>query len=178
MKICVYCSSVEGLDSKWYELGRSFGRWLGSSGHMLVYGGYNKGIMGEVARGTSESGGEIIAVVPKIFDRPGFTYEGCSKVIMTESMHARKAAMETEADAFVILPGGIGTFDEFFELYVLKSLGQIEKPMVIFNAFGCYDLLEQMLDKNASDGFLLAKNRAIACFCTNMSDVINALKEG
>ena len=175
MKICVYCSSSESLNPEFYKIGKDFGYMLASQGHDLVYGGYNKGIMCAVAQGAAEANGKIIAVVPKIFDRPGFTFEGCTQVIITESMHERKATMENISDAFAILPGGIGTFDEFFELYVLKSLGLCSKPMGILNALGCYDLLKAMLDKNTDDGLLTAKNRTLAKFYDSGSDLLNDL---
>ncbi len=176
MKVCVYCASAENLDPEFYEIGEAFGRLLASRGHTLVYGGYNKGIMHAVARGAAAEGGEIIAVVPKIFDRPGFTYEKCTKVIVTETMHSRKATMENEADAFAILPGGIGTFDELFELYVLKSLDICQKPMGLLNGRGCYDLLRAFLDKNTSDGLMTEKNRAMLHFYDDGESLLNALE--
>ena len=141
MRICVYCSSSDGLDSKYYEEGRAFGRELAKRGHSLVYGGYCKGIMAAVAEGVHENGGEITAVVPKVFDREGFTYEGCTRVIKTPDMNSRKKTMEAEAEAIAVLPGGIGTMDEFFEALVLKTIGELDKPMGVLNTGGCYDLL-------------------------------------
>lgn len=176
MKISVYCSSSETLNPEYYVIGENFGRLIAKRGHSLVYGGYNKGIMCAVARGVAAEKGEIIAVVPKIFDRPGFTYENCSRVIVTETMHNRKETMENECDAFAILPGGIGTFDEFFEMYVLKSLGLCPKPMGILNVLGCYDLLEAMLDKNEADGMLTHKNREMVKFYKTGEELINALE--
>lgn len=176
MRIAVYCASGEGLDPRYYELGEQFGRMLAERGHSLVYGGYNKGIMCAVARGVAAGHGEIIAVVPKLFDKPEFTFEGCTEVIVTETMHARKAKMEQLSDAFAILPGGIGTFDEFFELYVLKSLGECDKPMGLLNAMGCYDLLKAMLEKNTADGLMTAKNLALAKFYTSGEALLDALE--
>ncbi len=176
MKISVYCSSYENLNPEYYSVGEAFGRMLAKRGHSLVYGGYNKGIMCAVARGVAAENGEIIAVVPKIFDRPGFTYENCSRVIITETMHSRKETMENECDAFAILPGGIGTFDEFFEMYVLKTLDLCSKPMGILNVLGCYDLLEALLDKNVADGLLSQKNREVVKFYKTGEELLNALE--
>ena len=177
MKVCVYCASSENLAPEYYEAGESFGRLLAKRGHTLVYGGYNKGIMHAVARGAASEGGEIIAVVPKIFDRPGFTYEKCTKVIVTETMHARKATMENEADAFAVLPGGIGTFDELFELFVLKSLDLCCKPMGLLNVQGCYDLLLAFLDKNTADGLMTEKNRAMLQLYDKGEALLDALEK-
>lgn len=167
MKICVYCSSSDGLDGKYYEEGRAFGTEMAKRGHSLVYGGYCRGIMAAVAEGVHKNGGEITAVVPKVFDRPGFTYEGCTRVIKTPDMNSRKKTMEEEADAIAVLPGGIGTMDEFFEAFVLKTLGELDRPVGVLNTGGCYDLLEQLLDRSAEEGFLDSESRKCARFYTD-----------
>ena len=155
MQIGVYCSSAQGLAPAYYEAGEAFGRMLARRGHGLVYGGYDQGIMGAVARGVAAEGGRVTAVVPAIFEKPGYGQQGCHRVIHTETMHARKAAMEQEADALAVLPGGIGTYDEFFEAYVLKSLGQLDKPLAVYNWNGCCDALAALLADSAARGMLL-----------------------
>lgn len=177
MNICVYCSSSTSLDPVYFRAGRAFGESLAKRGHTLVYGGYNQGVMGAVAEGAKAAGGEIIAVVPAIFDRPGFTYPGCTRVIKTADMSERKATMERIGDGFAVLPGGIGTFDEFFEAYVLRTLGQLDKPMGILNVNGCYDLLAAFLDRNMQEGFLSAANREGIRFFTDGEALLNALEE-
>ncbi|MCD7737262.1 MAG: TIGR00730 family Rossman fold protein [Lachnospiraceae bacterium] len=154
MRVCVYCASSKHLDQKYLALGYEFGRELALRGHALVYGGYNEGIMGSVAAGVSENGGEIIAVVPRLFDSEEMTYPGCSEVIHTDTISDRKSMMEKLADGFAVLPGGIGTYDEFFGTLCLKMLGELNKPIVILNAFGYYEPLREMLEKNRSEGFL------------------------
>ena len=176
MKIAVYCSSSADSKPSWYAIGEDFGRMLARRGHGLVYGGYNQGIMAAVARGVAQEGGEIIAVVPKIFDRPGFTFDQCTRVIHTEDMSERKAVMEAQSDAFAILPGGIGTFDEFFEAYVLKSLGLLDKPIALLNVEGCYDLLAAFLDANTSDKLLTEENRRLVDFYTDGASLLDALE--
>lgn len=176
MKICVYCASTDELDPSFYELGEQFGKMLAQRGHSLIFGGYNHGIMSAVARGVASENGEILAVIPKIFDQPDFNYPGCTRIIVTETMHDRKATMEREGDAFAILPGGIGTFDEFFELYVLKSLGQCNKPMGILNFRGCYDALEVLLNQNTLDKLMTRKNREIAKFYTSPENLLYDLE--
>ncbi len=176
MKICVYCSSREDLHPDYYKVGEAFGRLLAKRGHALVYGGYNKGIMAAVARGVLAEGGAVTAVVPELFKRPGFTLEGCTRVIYTPTMHTRKASMEEESDAFAILPGGIGTFDEFFEVYVLKSLKQTTKPIALLNVRGCYDLLEAFLNQNTEGRFLTPENRSLITFYSNGEALLTALE--
>lgn len=176
MNICVYCSSAEGLAPEFYAAAEAFGRSLARRGHTLVYGGYNKGIMGAVARGAAAGGAPIVAVIPAIFDHEGFTPPGCTKVLHVGTMSERKAAMEAEADAFAVLPGGIGTFDEFFEALVLKSLGQLEKPIAVYNQNGCYDLLAVFLEQNVQQGFLSRTNQQLAPFFTDGEALLDALE--
>ena len=153
MKICVYCSSAQNLDPALYEAGEAFGRALARRGHTLVYGGYNAGLMGAVARGAAQGGAPVVAVVPAIFDREGFVPEGCTQVIHVGTMSQRKARMEEEADAFAVLPGGIGTFDEFFETLVLKSLGQLPKPLAVYDLLGGCAPLRALLRAGTEAGY-------------------------
>lgn len=167
MKLCVYCSSAQGLAPQLYEEAERFGRSLARRGHTLVYGGFNEGIMGAAARGAAAEGGAIVAVVPRIFDRDGFTYAGCTRVIRTATLRERKAAMEAEADALAVLPGGIGTFDEFFEALVLKTLGQLDKPLGVYNLQGGCDALEALLDASVAGGYLRQSGRDAVRFYTD-----------
>lgn len=178
MKIGVYCSSKEGLDRAYYEAGEAFGRTLAGRGHTLVYGGYNKGVMVAAARGASSEKGAVVGIVPKIFDKPGFTYEGCTRIFRTETMNARKAALEAESDAFAILPGGLGTFDEFFEIYVLTTLGVSKKPIGLLNINGCYDALKVMLERNVSDGFMTRPQLELIAFFEDPEALLNYLEAG
>ncbi|MGN0706518.1 MAG: TIGR00730 family Rossman fold protein [Faecalibacterium sp.] len=178
MKICVYCSSAQGLDPEFYTAGEAFGRELARRGHTLVYGGYGEGVMGAVARGAAEGGAPVTAVVPAIFDREGFTAPGCTEVIHVRSMSQRKARMEAEADAFAVLPGGIGTLDEFFEVLVLKSLGQLQKPLGIYNVKGCYDSLAALLEQGCAQGMIRPANRALAPLFTDGCALLDALERG
>lgn len=164
MKICVYCSASEDLEKVFYEAGENFGKLIAERGHGLVYGGYSKGVMASVAEAVYAGKGEITAVVPDIFDRSGFTYEGCTEIIRTKTMAERKSAMENEADAIAILPGGIGTMDEFFSVFVLSTLGQYDRPIAVLNTAGFYDTLEQLLDEFVKKGFLSKDARECAVF--------------
>lgn len=177
MQIGVYCSSAQGLAPAYYEAGEAFGRMLARRGHGLVYGGYDQGIMGAVARGVAAEGGRVTAVVPAIFEKSGYGQQGCHRVIHTETMHARKAAMEQEADALAVLPGGIGTYDEFFEAYVLKSLGQLDKPLAVYNWNGCCDALAALLADSAARGMLSAPNRALVPFFTQAEPLLDWLEQ-
>lgn len=109
MNICIYGASGDRLDAAYFEAARAFGRSLGQRGHGLIFGGGAHGLMGACAEGAAETGAEIIGIAPRFFDEPGVLFSGCTRFVWTESMRERKAAMEDAADAFVVLPGGIGT---------------------------------------------------------------------
>ncbi len=178
MKICVYCASSKHLDQKYFELGYEFGKLLAKRGHTLVYGGYNEGIMGKVAEGVSENGGDIIAVVPKLFDTEDMTYPSCREVIHTDTMSDRKSKMEEIADGFAVLPGGIGTYDEFFGTLCLKMLGEMEKPIAILNAFGYYEPMRRMLEQNQAEGFLDYGAIEDVGYFADCEELLSALEEG
>lgn len=177
MKICVYCSSSKKLNQEYYAVGREFGIRLAQRGHSLVYGGYGSGIMGAVARGVSSCGGKITAVIPRIFDRPDFIYEGCGEVVKTADMRSRKQTMERLADGFAVLPGGIGTLDEMFEACCLNLLGELGKPMGLLNAMGFYDPLREMMEKCRREGFLNYGNSELR-FYDSADSLLDALEKG
>ncbi len=127
---------------------------LASKGHSLVFGGGANGLMGAAARGFTKGNGHIIGVVPHFFNVDGILYDKCDELIRTDTMRERKQIMEDKADAFIVLPGGAGTFDEFFEIYTLKQLGRHAKPIVIYNAFGYYDKLIEFLDYSSGENFI------------------------
>lgn len=154
MRICIYGASGERLDRRYYEAARDFGVLLGRRGHRLLFGGGAKGLMGACAEGAAAAGAEIIGIAPRFFDEPGVLFERCTRLVFTETLRERKALMEAEAEAFVVLPGGIGTFEEFFETLTLKQLGQHGKPMALLNTLGYYDALHTLLLQAVAGGFL------------------------
>ena len=111
-------------------------------------------LWGAAVRGVMAAGGYSLGIAPTFFDKPGILYENCSEFIFTETMRERKQLMEDRADAFVMVPGGIGTYEEFFEILTLKQLGRHNKPIAVYNINGYYDLLEQMLRHTAAQGFM------------------------
>ena len=129
MKICIYGASGDELAQEYFDAAQSLGRLIAEGGHSLVFGGGSRGLMGACARGALSRGGEIVGVAPRFFDEPGILFPGCSRFVFTETMRERKAVMEDLADAFVVLPGGIGTFEEFLETLTLKQLGRHDKPI-------------------------------------------------
>ena len=156
MNICVYGAASPSIDRTFIEQGEAFGRALASRGHALVFGGGALGLMGAVARGVRENGGHILGVVPRFFEQDAAETlcEDCDEYIGTDTMRERKQIMEERADAFVITPGGIGTFEEFLEILTLRQLCRHEKPIAVLNINGYYDTLLRSLHEAADKGFL------------------------
>lgn len=174
MNVAVYCSSSETLDLKYYESGKKFGKLLALNGHSLVYGGYDKGIMGAVASGVRENGGKVIGVVPEIFkDRDPHL---CNEVIYTKDMAERKITMENIADGFVCLPGGIGSMDEYFEIYTLNHLNVHNKKVCVYNFNHFYDDIKAYLLRANKEGFLSDECLSSSPFFENPEDIIQYLK--
>jgi uncharacterized protein (TIGR00730 family) len=142
MRICVYCSSSSAVAEVYCQAARDLGRSMAYRGHTLVYGGCDVGVMGAIARAVKEAGGRVMGIVPRQLDESGLTYREANEIIITESMAERKEAMEQNAEAFIALPGGLGTLDELAELLTLKQLGYVHGPIVILNTEEFYnDLL-------------------------------------
>lgn len=154
MKICVYGAASNKVASVYVEKTELLGKILAEKGISLVYGGGGGGMMGAVARGVYAVGGEIIAVVPRFFNVDGILFEHSTQTIYTDTMRERKKTMEDLSDAFIITPGGIGTLDEFFEIFTLKSLERHQKPIGILNINGFYDGMLELLNRAVRDGFV------------------------
>ncbi len=154
MRICVYGASGTQLDQAYFDTARELGRLLAREGHCLVFGGGARGLMGACAEGAAEEGGEIVGVAPRFFDEPGILFQNCSRFLFTETMAQRKTLMAEESEAFIALPGGIGTFEEFFETLTLKQLGRHRKPMALLNTLDYFAPLMALLERAAEDGFL------------------------
>lgn len=167
MNICVFGASSNDLDQAFYTAAQALGRAIAAGGHTLVFGGGAGGLMGACARGAGELGGSIIGVAPRFFDEPGILYKDRGQLIYTETMAERKQLMEEKADAYIVLPGGIGTFEEFFEVLTLKQLGRHAKPMVMLNTRGYYDALVETLQKTAEAGFMSRRCLALFTLCAS-----------
>jgi uncharacterized protein (TIGR00730 family) len=154
MQICVYGAASDDIAPIYVTKTEELGAALAARHHGLVFGGGAHGLMGAVARGVSSVGGTIIGVAPHFFHSPGILYEQCTQMLRTETMRERKEQMEQLADAFIMTPGGIGTFEEFFEILTLRQLGRHSKPIGIFNVNGYFDPLLALLEHAAAQGFL------------------------
>jgi uncharacterized protein (TIGR00730 family) len=159
--LCVFCGSNGGADPAYLDAAARTGRALAQRGVRLVYGGGKVGMMGAIADAALEAGGEVVGVIPQqIFDLE-IGHEGVSDLRVVGSMHERKALMADLADAFVALPGGIGTFEELFEVFTWAQLGLHRKPLGLLDVAGYYAPLEAMLDHAVEQRFLRPQTRAM-----------------
>ena len=144
MKICVFGASSAHIDDKYIQVVEKLGEEMAKRGHSLVFGCGGTGLMGAAARGVKRGGGYIHGVVPTFFKQNGveILFDECDKVTYTQTMRERKAIMEDDADAFIIVPGGVGTFEEFFEIVTLKQLNRHDKAIAVLNIENYYDELE------------------------------------
>lgn len=169
MNICVFGASSNDIDQDYIAAGEQLGREMAAAGHELIFGGGRTGLMGAVARGVRSGGGRITGIAPAFFDKPGILVEEYHEFIFTDTMRERKELMDQKADAFIMTPGGIGTMEEFFEIYTLKQLDRHSKPIGILNVNGYYDELIQMLVHTAEKGFMDMK--CIGLFCVSEDPV-------
>ena len=155
--ICVYCGSSPGRDETYTAAGRQLGRYIAEAGLRLVYGGGTKGIMGAVAEGARRAGGKVTGIIPRFLTNKEATEAALSRldeVVVTENMHQRKHTMFEKSDAFVALPGGIGTVEEIVEIMTWGQLGHHRKPIVFANIGGFWDPMLAMLDHMRAEGFI------------------------
>ena len=159
MKICIFGAASAHIATVYIKAVEELSEKLAKRGHTLVFGAGGTGLMGAAARGFKRGGGFVHGVIPEFFreEKVELIYEDCDKITYTETMAERKFIMEDEADAFIITPGGIGTFEEFFEVLTLKQLGRHNKAMVIYNIEDYYDDLEKFMDAVRERKFITFK---------------------
>lgn len=154
MNICVYGASSSSIDEIYTQAVCDLGTELARRGMGLIFGGGAQGLMGAAARSAHAAGGRIIGVAPTFFDVDGVLFEHCTELIRTDTMRTRKQRMEELADAFIMVPGGFGTFDEFFEMLTLRQLGRHDKPIVIYNINGYYNPLFELIEHAMEQNFI------------------------
>lgn len=177
MKICVFGASSNDIDPKFIEAGERLGHLMGCKGHSLVFGGGATGLMGAFARGITEEGGASIGVAPTFFDRPGVLFSECTEFHFTETMRERKDLMDNLSDAFIMTPGGIGTMEEFFEIFTLRQLGRHSKPIGILNTGGYYDELISMLKHTAEKGFMSMRCMDMLCVSEDPEELLEMMEK-
>ena len=176
MNICVYGASSAELSPSFLEAGEALGREMARRGHRLMFGGGDHGLMGAVARGMTAEGGRMTGIVPRFFNVDGVLYPTCDEWIFTDTMRERKQKMETLSDAFVMTPGGIGTFDEFFEILTNAQLELHHKPIAVLNTDGYFDTLLQFLQEGVERRFMKPATLALFAVFTNPVELISYLE--
>ena len=172
--LCVYCGSRPGTSPEFAAVARQIGAWIGANGGQLVYGGGHNGLMGVVADATLAAGGRVVGVIPKALVDKEWAHQGCTELHIVDTMHERKRIMAEHADAFLALPGGIGTLEEFFEVWTWRQLGYHNKPVGLLNQNGYYDHLLAFLAASVKDGFM---NNDLMALVRTGSDPITLIKE-
>jgi len=173
--VCVYCGSRRGVNSEYAEAARRFGRLLGESGIRLVYGGGRIGLMGVCADATLEAGGQVLGVIPHHLDSREVGHRGVDLRVVP-SMHVRKQMMFEESDAFIVLPGGIGTMDEFFEILTWRQLGVHDKPVLLVNIGGYFEPLLNLLHHMIEQDLAGHAIRRLYEVVEDIDDILPALK--
>ncbi len=152
--LCVYCGSRPGATPQYAETARTIGQWIGEHHGQLVYGGGRAGLMGILADAALEAGARVIGVIPQaLVDREN-AHLGCTELLVVDTMHERKRLMAEHSNAFLALPGGIGTFEEFFETWTWRQLGYHDKPLGLLNQGGYYDSMLEFLSHSVGQGFM------------------------
>jgi len=176
MRLCVFCGSSAGQDPIYLETARLLGETLARNGIELVYGGASVGLMGAVADAALAHGGHVIGVMPQaLFDKE-IAHTGLSDLRVVGSMHERKALMAELSDGFIALPGGLGTFEELFEVWTWAQLGYHKKPCALLNVAGFYDKLADFLDDVVERGFVKPIHRAMLIVQGEPDALIEAIK--
>ena len=173
MKICVYGAASPRIDAEYIEKVEQLGKEMVKRGHSLVFGGGGNGLMGAVARGVRKEGGHIFGVIPKFFDENNVEelFDFCDTLVKPDTMRERKQIMEDNSDAFIVVPGGIGTFEEFFEILTLKQLCRHNKPIVIYNLKGYYDEMNHVMDLAIAKGFIRESCKDLYLTTDNLVDL-------
>jgi uncharacterized protein (TIGR00730 family) len=152
--VCVYCGSRLGDDPIYAETAQAVGRWIGEHQGQLVYGGGLNGLMGVLADSAAQAGARVVGIIPRTMVEREWARTACDELIVVDTMHERKRIMMERADAFLALPGGIGTFEEFFEAWTWRQLGFHDKPVGLLNQGGYYDALLAFMRHTAATGFV------------------------
>ena len=187
MNICIYGASSADLEQIYYDKTEELGRMMAKRGHGLVFGGGATGMMGAAARGVDSEDGYILGIAPRFFDKPGVLYENCSEFIFTETMRERKKLLEERSDATIVTPGGIGTYEEFFEILTLKSLHRLDRPIVLYNINEVggmqtslpeevVDRMKALLQHTADEKFMDVANMELCAFMDDPEQILTYIE--
>lgn len=176
-QVLVFCASSSGHAPVWIEGAKAVGRYIGSHGMNLVYGGGKIGLMGAVADATLAAGGEVVGVIPEFLDTVEVGHRELSQLHVVKTMHERKAMMSELSDVVIALPGGFGTMEELFEMLTWAQLNLHQKPIGLLNINGFYDKLLEFIEDMVSSGLLKPHNRDLLIVSENVEDLFFLLGE-
>ena len=178
MRICVYGAASPTIDPEYIRQTEILGEEMAKRGHSLVFGGGANGLMGAAARGVKKGGGAILGVIPKFFENETIEaiYDKCDELLTPDTMRERKQLMEDNADAFIITPGGIGTYEEFFEILTLKQLCRHNKPIAIFNIMGYYDGLNEVMNQAMQKNFIRENCSTLFRITDNLDELLEYIE--
>ncbi len=175
--ICVFCGSSFGVDPQYAAAARTLGRLLAERGFSMIFGGGGLGLMGETARAARDNGARVAGILPEFLRRIEQPPEWEKELVITPDLQLRKTQMLARADAFVVLPGGAGTMDEFFEIVTSAQLGVLNKPILAVNTNGHFDLLEQLMNHLVSEGFAKPTMLSLYTMVDTPEQAIDAIAE-
>ena len=175
MKIAVFCGSSIGNKEIYSDAAKQLSKYLALNNIDIVYGGGNVGLMGVIASTAMQNGGKVYGVIPEDLQDKELGHTGITELKIVKDMHERKAAMADMADAFVALPGGIGTFEEIFEVWTWAQLGYHNKPCAFYNTNGFYDSLFTMIDNMCQEGFMKKEYSNMLIKTSNVEELIEKI---
>lgn len=176
-RVCVFCGSSPGARPEFGEAAEAMGRAIANAGLGLVYGGASVGLMGWVADAALAVGGEVIGVIPQSMSKKELAHGGLTELHVVDSMHARKAMMADLASAFVALPGGLGTFEELFEILTWSQLGMHRKPVGVLNIAGYYDPLLSLVTHAVSERFVRPEHAGLLLHANTPERLLDGLRD-
>lgn len=175
--ICVFCGASPGARPLYRQAAENLGRHLAEQGLRLIYGGGAVGLMGVVADAALAAGGEVIGIIPQSLERAEIGHPGLTRLEVVDGMHARKARMAELSDAFIALPGGLGTLEELFEVWTWGQLGYHRKPLGLLDAGGFYSKLGEFLDHLVSEAFVRSQHRAMLQLGESPHELLQLLRD-
>jgi uncharacterized protein (TIGR00730 family) len=176
--ITVYCSSSSSVPEVYFQAAEELGRAIASQGWQLVYGGNNVGVMGALAQATRQAGGKVVGITPQLLLDKGIGDSQCDELHVTQNIRQRKALMEELGDAFVALPGGLGTLEEIFEIIVGRLLGYHSKPVILLNIAGYYEPLLTVIEHGIEQKFIKESVRELYKVCVSVEAAVSELSAG
>jgi len=175
--VCVFCGSQPGVRAEYRDAAHALGTWLAQHGIEVVFGGGHVGLMGALADAALAAGGRVTGVIPEHLMRPELAHRGLSELIVVDTMHTRKRTMAQRADAFIVLPGGYGTFEEMFEMITWLQLRLQSKPVGLLDVAGYFDRLTDFLRHAADEGFVRAEHRDLWCLDSDAARLVERLRD-